>query len=56
MRLALASGDDGDEYGLEAEDNGVWGGGGREVRDQRWQMVALLGERSTVREALRGVR
>jgi hypothetical protein len=55
MRLALAAGDDGDDYGL-GEDSGVWGGGGREVRDQRWQMVALLGERSTVREALRGVR
>ncbi|KAK7035762.1 transcriptional regulator of RNA polII, SAGA, subunit-domain-containing protein [Favolaschia claudopus] len=26
----------------------------REVRDQRWQMLALLGERSTVREVLRG--
>jgi len=26
----------------------------REVRDQRWQILALLGERSTVREALRG--
>lgn len=28
----------------------------REVRDQRWQVVALLGERSTVREALKGIR
>lgn len=28
----------------------------REVRDQRWQIVALLGERSTVKDALRGVR
>ncbi|ESK96417.1 hypothetical protein Moror_6925 [Moniliophthora roreri MCA 2997] len=28
----------------------------REVSDQRWQIVALLGERSTVKEALRGVR
>ena len=27
----------------------------REVRDQRWQMVALLAERSTVRDALRGI-
>jgi hypothetical protein len=26
----------------------------REVRDQRWQIVALLAERSTVRETLRG--
>ncbi|KAJ7702225.1 transcriptional regulator of RNA polII, SAGA, subunit-domain-containing protein [Mycena rosella] len=26
----------------------------REVRDQRWQIVALLGERSTVREVLTG--
>ena len=24
-----------------------------ELRDQRWQLFALLGERSTVREALR---
>ena len=28
----------------------------REVRDQRWQVVALLGERSTVREALKVIR
>lgn len=28
----------------------------REVRDQRWQIMALLGERSTVREALKGIR
>lgn len=28
----------------------------REVRDQRWQIVALLGERSTVREALTSIR
>lgn len=28
----------------------------REVRDQRWQIVALLGERSTVKDVLRGVR
>ncbi|KDQ61563.1 hypothetical protein JAAARDRAFT_150350 [Jaapia argillacea MUCL 33604] len=28
----------------------------REVRDQRWQMFALLGERSTVKEALRTMR
>lgn len=27
----------------------------REVRDQRWQMVALLAERSTVRDGLRGI-
>ncbi|PSR72818.1 hypothetical protein PHLCEN_2v11315 [Hermanssonia centrifuga] len=27
----------------------------REVRDQRWQMFALLGERSTIREALRTI-
>jgi hypothetical protein len=26
----------------------------REVRDQRWQIMALLGERSTVRETLKG--
>lgn len=28
----------------------------REVRDQRWQILALLGERSTVKEALRQLR
>jgi len=28
----------------------------REVRDQRWQLMALLGERSTVRNALRSMR
>lgn len=28
----------------------------REVRDQRWQIIALLGERSTVKEVLRGAR
>lgn len=28
----------------------------REVRDQRWQILALLGERSTVNEALRNLR
>lgn len=28
----------------------------RDVRDQRWQVFALLGERSTVREALNGIR
>ncbi|KAH7890734.1 transcriptional regulator of RNA polII, SAGA, subunit-domain-containing protein [Phlebopus sp. FC_14] len=28
----------------------------REVRDQRWQILALLGERSTVKEALRNLR
>lgn len=27
----------------------------REVRDQRWQLVALLGERSTVKGALKGL-
>ena len=26
----------------------------REVRDQRWQIMALLGERSTVRDTLKG--
>ena len=25
----------------------------REIKDQRWQLFALLGERSTVKEALR---
>ncbi|KAL0953541.1 hypothetical protein HGRIS_004763 [Hohenbuehelia grisea] len=28
----------------------------REVRDQRWQLFALLGERSTVKDALRNIR
>lgn len=28
----------------------------REVRDQRWQVLALLGERSSVKEALRQLR
>jgi len=28
----------------------------REVRDQRWQMIALLGERSTVKETLKTMR
>jgi len=28
----------------------------REVRDQRWQLIALLGERSTVKETLRAMR
>lgn len=28
----------------------------REVRDYRWQMLALLGERSTVKETLRTLR
>lgn len=28
----------------------------REVRDQRWQILALLAERSTVNEALRNLR
>ncbi|KAG2344048.1 hypothetical protein BDR05DRAFT_962334 [Suillus weaverae] len=28
----------------------------REVRDQRWQILALLGERSTINEALRNLR
>ncbi|EKM81885.1 hypothetical protein AGABI1DRAFT_54991 [Agaricus bisporus var. burnettii JB137-S8] len=28
----------------------------REIHDQRWQLMALLGERSTVRESLRGSR
>lgn len=27
----------------------------REVRDQRWQIVALLAERSAIRDGLRGV-
>ncbi|TFK44585.1 transcriptional regulator of RNA polII, SAGA, subunit-domain-containing protein [Crucibulum laeve] len=51
MRLALSPSsneDDDSEHLVVLRD--------REVRDQRWQIMALLGERSTVREALRGVR
>lgn len=47
MRLAL-----GDR--MEDEDRDIVKD--REVTDQRWQIVALLGERSTVKEALRGIR
>ncbi|KAJ7349097.1 transcriptional regulator of RNA polII, SAGA, subunit-domain-containing protein [Mycena albidolilacea] len=41
-------------YGAGDEDRDVVLLKDREVRDQRWQIIALLGERSTVREVLRG--
>ena len=44
MRLALGD-TDRDDDDLVLKD--------REVRDQRWQMFALLGERSTVKDAIR---
>jgi hypothetical protein len=50
MRLALGDRGDADE------DRDIVLLKDREVRDPRWQIVALLGERSTVKEALRGVR
>lgn len=50
MQLALGDPDDFDD------DRDVAILKDREVRDQRWQLVALLAERSTVKEALRGVR
>lgn len=46
MRLALGENDTYDDELLLKD---------REVRDQRWQMFALLGERSTVKEALRTI-
>ncbi|KAI0792129.1 transcriptional regulator of RNA polII, SAGA, subunit-domain-containing protein [Abortiporus biennis] len=46
MRLALGENDTYDEEYLLKD---------REVRDQRWQMFALLSERSTVKEALRTI-
>ncbi|KAL0579266.1 Fe(2+) transporter [Marasmius crinis-equi] len=50
MRLALGDRED------EDDDRDVPLLKNREVKDQRWQIMALLGERSTVKEALRGVR
>ena len=47
MKLATGENDADDEDFVLKE---------REVRDQRWQMLALLGERSTVKEALRTLR
>jgi len=44
MRLAL-----GEDAAAEEDSNPMRG---KDVRDQRWQMFALLGERSTVKEAL----
>jgi hypothetical protein len=49
MRLAL-----GDNVAFDDEDVVLLKD--REVHDQRWQMVALLGERSTLKEALRTLR
>ncbi|KIP10044.1 hypothetical protein PHLGIDRAFT_125872 [Phlebiopsis gigantea 11061_1 CR5-6] len=47
MRLALGDNDrDDDDFVLKEWD----------VRDQRWQMLALLGERSTVKNAMRTLR
>ncbi|KAJ7460966.1 transcriptional regulator of RNA polII, SAGA, subunit-domain-containing protein [Mycena galericulata] len=51
---ALRLGFMGDEDGNADTDRDVVLLKDREVRDQRWQIVALLGERSTVREVLRG--
>ncbi|KAJ7090342.1 transcriptional regulator of RNA polII, SAGA, subunit-domain-containing protein [Mycena belliarum] len=51
---ALRLGFMGDEDGRGDSDGDVVLLKNREVRDQRWQIVALLGERSTVREVLRG--
>ena len=50
MRLALGDREE------EDDDRDVPLLKNREVKDQRWQIMALLGERSTVKEALRGVR
>lgn len=51
MRLAL-----GETDLVDDDDHDVVLLKDREVRDQRWQIVALLGERSTVRDSLRGIR
>lgn len=48
MKLAIGDNDMDDEDIVLLKD--------REVRDQRWQILALLGERSTVKEALRQLR
>ena len=48
MQLALGENDSFDEEDVVLKD--------REVRDQRWQMFALLAERSAVRETLRSAR
>ncbi|KAJ8094339.1 hypothetical protein AAF712_005720 [Marasmius tenuissimus] len=49
MRLALGDREEEDDRDVPLLKS-------REVTDQRWQIMALLGERSTVKEALRGVR
>lgn len=38
----------------DTDDSQVTVLGDREVRDPRWQIMALLGERSTVRDGLKG--
>lgn len=48
MKLSIGENDMDDEDIVLLKD--------REVRDQRWQILALLGERSTVKEALRQLR
>lgn len=48
MKLAIGENDMDDEDVMLLKN--------REVCDQRWQILALLGERSTVKEALRQVR
>lgn len=48
MRFALGVTEDEDEDRDIVKD--------REVMDPRWQIVALLGERSTVKEMMRGAR
>jgi hypothetical protein len=50
----LALGEENDFYQHEDEDVVLLKD--REVRDQRWQMIALLGERSAVKETLRTMR
>ncbi|KAJ7632105.1 hypothetical protein FB45DRAFT_493443 [Roridomyces roridus] len=51
---ALRLGFMGEDDGMADNDNDVALLKDREVRDQRWQILALLAERSTVREVLRG--
>ena len=49
MRLALGDNDVFDDEDIVLLKD-------REVRDQRWQVFALLAERSTLKEALRTLR
>jgi hypothetical protein len=46
----------GEGAGEDDEDGDVAVLKDREVRDSRWQILALLGERSTVKEALKTLR